>query len=100
LIDRNYLSGAEEESSQYATLLRAAERERVIPYSGFEQPEHPELESVNLGRSLSKSRSARREKSYCRRGWRSSASDVQATRATVGHALSASTMREEQHDAH
>jgi hypothetical protein len=63
LVDRDYLAGAEEESSQHATLLRATERERVIPYSGFEQPEHPELESVNLGRNVSKSRSPRREKS-------------------------------------
>jgi hypothetical protein len=62
LVDRNDFAGAEEESSQYTTLLGATERERVIPYSGFEQPEHAELESVNLGRSLSKSRSARREK--------------------------------------
>jgi hypothetical protein len=65
LVDRNYLAGPKEESSQYATLLRATERERAIPDSDFEQPEHAELEFVNLVRSPSKSRSSRREKSYC-----------------------------------
>jgi hypothetical protein len=75
LVDRNYLAGAKEESSQYATLLRATERERAIPDSGFKEPEQAELEFVNPGRSLSKSRSARREKSDY---WRGPSGQLQA----------------------
>jgi hypothetical protein len=53
LVDGDYLAGAKEESSQDTTLLRATQRERAIPDSGFEQPEDAELEFVNPGRSLS-----------------------------------------------